>query len=179
MTEQELREKIVNVLNNMQNFGERLEQISQTGPLKIAKIIVSNEKIADALIAAGLRFGNKHRIFVENAPIPKTCVDDTFFLMPNTPPTIKQLYGDEEVEKIVKERDEYKHRAEVAEKIAEEACRIVFCEAIDNEEWDEVIRNYKETKEKYSDELGITDEMLYDYLHEKAEKELQEEMKDD
>ena len=115
MTEQETRGKIVDVLSNMQNFGERLEQISQTGPLKIAKIIVSNEKIADALIAAGLRFGNKHRIFVENAPIPKTCVDDTFFLMPNTPPTIKQLYGDEEVEKIVKERDEYKHRAEVAE----------------------------------------------------------------
>ena len=54
-----------------------------------------------------------------------------------------------------------------------------FCEEIDNEEWDEVIRNYKETKEKYSDEFGITDEMLYDYLHEKAEKELQEEEKDD
>ena len=68
--------------------------------------------------------------------------------------------------------EKMKHRAEVAEKIAEEACEIVFCEAIDNEEWDEVIRNYKETKEKYSDEFGITDEMLYDYLHEKAEKEL-------
>ena len=124
MTEQETRGKIVDVLSNMQNFGERLEQISQTGPLKIAKIIVSNEKIADALIAAGLRFGNKHRIFVENAPIPKTCVDDTFFLMPNTPPMIKQLYGDEEVEKIVKEREEYKHRAEVAEKALYNACRI-------------------------------------------------------
>lgn len=36
---------------------------------------------------------------------------------------------------------EWKHHAEVAEKIAEEACEIVFCEAIDNEEWDEVIRN--------------------------------------
>lgn len=72
------------------------------------------------------------------------------------------------------EAAEAEHRAEVAEKIAEEACEIVFCEAIDNEEWDEVIRNYKETKEKYSDEFGITDEMLYDYLHEKAEKELQE-----
>ena len=36
--------------------------------------------------------------------------------MPDTPPTIKQLYGDEEVEQIVKERDEYKHRAEVAER---------------------------------------------------------------
>lgn len=54
MTEQELREKIVNVLSKMQNFGERLEQISQTGPLKIAKIIVSNEKLADALIATGI-----------------------------------------------------------------------------------------------------------------------------
>lgn len=28
----------------------------------------------------------------------------------------KQIYGDEEVEQIIKERDEYKHRAEVAER---------------------------------------------------------------
>lgn len=167
MTEQELREKIVDVLSNMQNFGERLEQISQTGPLKIAKIIVSNEKIADALIAAGLRFGNKHRIFVENAPIPKTCVDDTFFLMPNTPPTIKQLYGDEEVEKIVKERDEYKHRAEVAEK-ALDLCEVAYLLALNGKQHAGI-----------SQEAIVSDLGIHKFFIQKAEKELQEERKDD
>ena len=33
---------------------------------------------------------------------------------------IKQLYSDEEVEDIARQRDEYKHRAEVAEKEREE-----------------------------------------------------------
>ena len=88
------------------------------------------------------------------------------------------MYADALIAAGIGDVSEWKHRAEVAEKIAREACEIVFCGAIDNEEWDEVIRNYKETKEKYSDEFGITDEMLYDYLHEKAEKKLQEEGKD-
>ena len=37
--------------------------------------------------------------------------------------TIKQLYSDEEVEDIARQRDEYKHRAEVAEKALLEMCR--------------------------------------------------------
>ena len=110
MTEQELREKIVDVLSNMQNFGERLEQISQTGPLKIAKIIVSNEKIADALIAAGI--------------------------------------GDV---------SEWKHRAEVAERALMYAIKIIIdtCES------------------------NLTYEYFYNKFLQQAEKELQEERKDD
>ena len=100
-------------------------------------------------------------------------LDNTFF--PCTRDIIIKRMADALLVAVIGDVSEWKHRTEVAEKIAKEACEIVFCEAIDNEEWDEVIRNYKETKEKYSDEFGITDEMLYDYLHEKAEKELQEE----
>lgn len=100
-------------------------------------------------------------------------LDDTYF--PCTRDSIIKHMADALIAAGIGDVRDYKHRAKVAEKIAKEACEIVFCEAIDNEEWDEVIRNYKETKEKYSDEFGITDEMLYDYLHEKAEKELQEE----
>ena len=66
----------------------------------------------DALIAAGIgdvtewkEKAKKHRVQV----------------LPDG--TIKQLYSDEEVEDIARQRDEYKHRAEVAEralKIAED-----------------------------------------------------------
>lgn len=178
MTEQETRGKIVDVLSNMQNFGERLEQISQTGPLKIAKIIVSNEKIADALIAAGLRFGNKHRIFVENAPIPKTCVDDTFFLMPNTPPMIKQLYGDEEVEKIVKEREEYKHRAEVAEKDNIKYGRALYNLAVKYVSAANIWTFTADDEKKYLAEKEICALYVIDNEINQAEKELQEERKD-
>lgn len=42
--------------------------------------------------------------------------DDNAYILPNIPSTVKQLYNSEEVEKIAKEREEYKHRAEIAEK---------------------------------------------------------------
>ena len=48
--------------------------------------------------------------------------DDNAMFITTTPPTVKQLYSGEEVEKIVKERDEYKHRAEVAERAFKELC---------------------------------------------------------
>lgn len=70
----------------------------------------------DALIAAGIGDVSelkKHRVVVEKSLIPE---DDNAYVLPNIPPTVKQLYSGEEVEKIVKERDEYKHRAQVAEK---------------------------------------------------------------
>lgn len=64
-----------------------------------------DERIADALIAAGIgdvtewkEKAKKHRVQV----------------LPDG--TIKQLYSDEEVEDIARQRDEYKHRAEVAER---------------------------------------------------------------
>lgn len=63
------------------------------------------DEFADALIAAGIgdvtewkEKAKKHRVQV----IPDG--------------TIKQLYSDEEVEDIARQRDEYKHRAEVAER---------------------------------------------------------------
>lgn len=77
------------------------------------------DKLADTLIAAGLTFGNKHRVLVENAPIPTDYIGNECFLIPNTPPTIKQLYGDEEVEQIVKERDTYKRALKLAEELGE------------------------------------------------------------
>lgn len=65
----------------------------------------SSLKTADALISAGIgdvtewkERAEKHR----------------FMALPDG--RIKQLYSDKEVEQIVKERDEYKHRAEVAER---------------------------------------------------------------
>lgn len=75
-----------------------------------------DERIADALIAAGIGDVSelkKHRVVVEKSLIPE---DDNAYVLPNIPPTVKQLYSGEEVEQIVKEREEYKHRAEVAER---------------------------------------------------------------
>lgn len=61
----------------------------------------------------------KHHIIIAPIPIQKDiCSDNLFF--PQIEYYVKQLYGDEEVEQIIKERDEYKHRAEEAEaRIAE------------------------------------------------------------
>lgn len=73
-------------------------------------------ELASALIAAGIGDVSelkKHRVVVEKSLIPE---GDNAYVLPNIPPTVKQLYSGEEVEKIVKERDEYKHRAQVAER---------------------------------------------------------------
>lgn len=79
--------------------------------------------------------------------------------------TIKQLYSDEEVEDIARQRDEYKHRAEVAERALARLCdetmrdiRIIMYPAIG-----------KQVRDKQE---------LYDYCIEKAERELAEEGKD-
>lgn len=88
---------------------------------KICKIIApyvstwgEDERIADALIAAQIGdvsgFKN-HRLIAEYSLIPE---DGNSYVLPNTPLRVKQLYSGEEVERIAKERDEYKHRAEVA-----------------------------------------------------------------
>lgn len=83
------------------------------------------EEIADALIAAGIGDVSelkKHRVVVEKSLIPE---DDNAYVLPNIPPTVKQLYSGEEVEQIVKEREEYKHRAARAERALENACEDV------------------------------------------------------
>ena len=87
--------------------------------LRFWKKLNTNGRKKKTLIAAGLTFGNKHRVLVENAPIPTDYIGNECFLIPNTPPTIKQLYGDEEVEQIVKERDTYKRAMELAEELGE------------------------------------------------------------
>ena len=66
-----------------------------------------DERIADALIAAGIGDLKEHRIFAGKDG------------------SIKQLYSDEEVEDIARQRDEYKHRAEVAEMALKNACEDV------------------------------------------------------
>lgn len=53
--------------------------------------------------------------------------DGNSYVLPNRPLRITQLYSGEEVEKIVKERDEYKHRAEVAEKALRNAAPRLKC----------------------------------------------------
>ena len=93
MTNDELKKKIVEILCKVW-----IEPVPCTAERKF-------ERIADALIAAGIgdvsewkAYAKVHRIVITK--------DDK----------IKQLYSDEEVDKIVNERAEYKHRAEVAEK---------------------------------------------------------------
>lgn len=117
---------------------------------------------ASALIAAGIGDVSelkKHRILVKSVSIPN---DENFYIVPQTEIDIKQLYNGEEVEQIVKERDKYKHRAEVAERAVynlaygewqREGARRAICE-------------------KYAPSTAR------DYL-DRAEKELAEEWKDD
>jgi hypothetical protein len=76
--------------------------------------------------------------------------------------TIKQLYSDEEVEQIVKERDEYKHRAEVAERALLRLCDETMC--------DIRIIMYPTIGKQVRDK-----QELYDYCIEQAKCEIEEE----
>lgn len=168
MTEQETREKIFNIIRGFNVKKRRYSTHTEPN---------DDDELADALIAAGIGDVSelkKHRVIVEQSPVP---TDDNCYILPNTSPIIKQLYSGKEVEQIAKERDEYKHRAEVVQLVAKRACDIVFSQELDSEDWDEVIFNYK--KEKGIREIGITPNILYDYLKEQAEKELAEEGKDE
>lgn len=105
--------------------------------------------IADALIAAGIgdvtewkEKAKKHRVQV----------------LPDG--TIKRLYSDEEVEDIARQRDEYKHRAEVAERALLRACKVntIFAEPD--------VPNI------------LAERVLYEFYIRQAEKELAEENND-
>ena len=89
-------------------------------------------KFADALIAAGIGDVKEHRIFAGKDG------------------SIKQLYSGEEVEQIVKERDEYKHRAEKAEKALRRKCE---SEADSTCPYDEKSEKCKECKVKVGDKI--------------------------
>lgn len=128
MTNDELKKKIVEIIINA-IWKDAEADYDSTDETEAGSI-------ADALIAAGIGDVSelkKHRVVVEKSLIPE---DDNAYVLPNIPPTVKQLYSGEEVEKIVKERKElkdelrskveyiheqdevikeYKHRAEVAE----------------------------------------------------------------
>lgn len=79
------------------------------------------------------------------------------YVLPNIPPTVTQLYSGEEVEKIVKKRDEYKHRAQVAERALKIVCRM------------------QENLNILVDGKPWTKEEIYNRYIEQAEKELAEE----
>ena len=109
------------------------------------------QRQADALIAAGIgdvtawkERAEKHR----------------FMALPDG--RIKQLYSDKEVEQIVKERDEYKHRAEVAERALSWLC-------------DETMRDIRIIMYPTIGKQVRDKQELYDYCIEQAENELAEE----
>lgn len=74
-----------------------------------------DEAIADALITAGIG---------DVAEWKERAEKHRFMALPDG--RIKQLYSDEEVEWIVKERDEYKHRAEIAELVCDAMRETLF-----------------------------------------------------
>ena len=121
----------------------------------------TNEDVADALIEAGIGDVSElknHRLIAEYLLIPE---DDNTYALPNTPIRVKQLYSGEEVEQIVKERDEYKHRAEVAEMTLKFVCRT------------------QENLNILVDGKPWTKEEIYNRYIEQAEKELAEGKKDE
>ena len=87
MTNEELKKKIESIIRNAKR--DFAYCVPEEWAVKV---------LADALIAAGIGDLKEHRIFAGKDG------------------SIKQLYSDEEVEDIARQRDEYKHRAEVAEK---------------------------------------------------------------
>lgn len=121
MTNEELKKKIEDILEEY-NF----ETDDGEG------WVLSTDEIADALIAAGIGDVSelkKHRVVVEKSLIPE---DDNAYVLPNIPPTVKQLYSGEEVEQIVKEREEYKYRADVAERALRNVTERASCNICDN-----------------------------------------------
>lgn len=158
MNEQELREKIVKILE------EAYEPIEYgDDDIHGAQIYFpSNEDVANALISAGIGdvSGLKnHRLIAEYSLIPE---DGNSYVLPNTPLRVKQLYSGEEVERIAKERDEYKHRAEVAERALKNICKNIRIDSGDNE-----------------DEIKANSNVLYKAYLKQAENELAEERKDE
>lgn len=119
MNNDELKKKIVDILLGVEWEGCLGNKYGISGGKSAANAI------ADALIEAGIGDVSelkKHRILVKPVYIPN---DEIFYIVPQTEIDIKQLYNGEEVEQIVKERDQYKHRAEVAERALEKACECI------------------------------------------------------
>ena len=155
MTNEELKKKIQAIILNTEITGVSIRSI--VGGYSAA------ESIADALISAGIGDVSelkKHRVVVEKSLIPE---DDNAYVLPNIPPTVKQLYSGEEVEQIVKEREEYKHRAEVAERALYNLSKIILD-----------MQGY----EKWDISILAKEIVVPDYIKQ-AEKELAEEEKNE
>ena len=162
MKNEELKKKIMEVIDNSVDDWAARD--------KRGRIHVHIDKLADALIAAWIgdvRELKKHRVVVEKSLIPE---DDNTYVLPNTPIRVKQLYSGEEVENIVKERNELK--VELRDKV----------DYI--HEQDEVIKDYKHRAEvaeralRIANDLGELCAPVEDYIKQ-AEKELAEEGEDE
>lgn len=143
MNREELKKKIADIVLGVEWTG----CLGNTYHISGGGMSVANA-IADALIEAGIgdvtewkEKAKKHRVQV----------------LPDG--TIKQLYSDEEVEDIACQRDEYKHRAERAERALYNCC-------------------FNSLFAPFGIQRPTVDE-LYDAHLKTAEKELAEEMKDD
>lgn len=102
------REKIIEILKQTSDLWKEEESHGYI-------VSVDLGKIADTLIEAGIGDKSGYRLFISK--------DGT---------EIKQLYSCEEVEQIANERDEYKHRAEVAERALLTACVSLIKDEEDN-----------------------------------------------
>ena len=103
------REKIAEIIKKNGTYNGR--------SLSFDYYAVQPDDLAKALIAAGIGDVSRlreHRVIAEYSLVPD---DDSSYIIPNVPLRVTQLYSGEEVEDIAHQRDEYKHRAEVAEKM--------------------------------------------------------------
>lgn len=146
MNKQELREKIIKVLT--ERFGI-MPIDNVTDPA-----LYFFERVADELIAVGI--GDVSELKKHRAQIMKDG-------------TTQQLYNGEEVEQIVKEREEYKHRSEFAERAVSRV--MCYCECLSS-----LCPVYDEIDCPYIGRAS-TDNCTKMHLL-LAEKELQEERKD-
>lgn len=155
MNNEELKKKITEIIGDVYLVN---------APIKDVYKPIFMEKIADALIAAGIGDVKDLQVQVDSLEITNIA--------------LQAGYDDAENDRLywVNKYKEAEHRAEVVQLVAKRACDIVFSQELDSEDWDEVIFNYK--KEKGIREIGITPNILYDYLKEQAEKELAEEGKE-
>ena len=143
---------------------------------------------ASALISAGIGDVSelkKHRILVKSVSIPN---DENFYIVPQTEIDIKQLYNGEEVEQIVKERDQYKCRARAAELVAKTAGETGFLKyeemkhraevaerALDLCETAYILALNGREHEGISQQAIVSDLGVHGFFMEQAEKELSEE----
>lgn len=172
MTNEELKKKIKEILRKRMTelLGScHTDEIPLTEEGAEAILFYADE-FADAFIAAGIGDVSElrnHRVVAEYSLIPE---DGNSYVLPNTPLRVKQLYCGEEVENIVKERDEYKHRALVAERALEKFAENITCE-------DCPFFSDCDSSEKMED-LIHSSYCFAEYLKQ-AEKELAEERKDE